>query len=402
MIRWLVAAAALAMAAPASAHTRSQSASHWTIRGDALDVRVEAAALDVTRLYADGAQASLNDTFANEVGANLIASAASRACTPVGAPRAQTGGEGRVNATWRFSCSPGALARGPITIESRMFHDVAPSHLHFASLEGVGAARAEAVLIEARPRADLEPRVEPAAQTIWQALSSFIPIGAAHVWGGLDHVAFILSLLLLSGGRLRVVILAATGFTLGHTLTLGLAALNVIRPDSGTIEALIGFTIAFVALEADGEGAARMRAWAPWIAAILCAAAGAAILHWTNLSMLVWLGLALFVFAYPHGFPRGPNATPWLASIFGLIHGCGFAGALGELELPRQRLISALAGFNIGVELAQLTVIAAALALGWAVRRWGGARVSAWAPSLAAACLFAIGLYWFAGRVLAG
>lgn len=395
----LGALALLALAQPATAHTRSQSQSSWTIEGDVVTARVEAAALDVTRLYALGGEGDLAATFATEVDGGFSVSAAGKACAEQGDARALPAPAGRIAAIVQFACPEGALVRGPVEIGSALFLDVAPSHLHFAVLRDADGASAEAVLTESRPRAELNPRAAAQAESFWGAFARFVPIGAEHVWGGLDHVAFMLALVVLTAGSWRAVVLAATGFTLGHTATLGLAALGVLRPDSGAVEALIGFTIAFVALEAGAGGEQRMHTWSAPAAVLLALGGVAAMFALVGMSPLVWLGLAAFVFAYPRGFPRGAQAAIWLAVIFGLIHGCGFAGALGELDLPRPRLVASLLGFNVGVELGQLTVIGGALAVGALVRRAPDA-LRAQSVSLAGAALFAVGLYWFASRVL--
>jgi hypothetical protein len=387
----------LACAPAAHAHTRSQSQSRWSIDGDAIHVRVEADAVEATRLYALGGEEStpLTDMMAHEVSESFSVAAAGRGCEAQGAPRTAVTPGGRIVTAWRFACAPGALARGPVVIESRLFLRVAPSHLHFLALRDAEGRTAEAVLTEGRPLAELNLAAPVQAQSIWQTIARFIPVGAMHVWTGLDHVAFILALVLLTGGDIRRVIFAATGFTLGHTATLGFAAIGVLRPDASVIEALIGFTIAFVALDAGGGGEARLRAWSPVIAALLAAGGAAALLGIAPMSPLIWFGLAVFVYAYPRGFPRGAT---WLAAVFGLIHGCGFAGALGQLDLPRPRLISSLAGFNLGVELGQVAVIAAALMIGVTARHLPEtARRDA--AALAGAALCALGTYWFVGRL---
>ncbi len=385
--------AIIALAAPAYAHTRSQSQSAWRIDADAIEARVEADAVDVTRLYALGGEAPLGTMFASEVGDAFTVAANGQPCTLPGAAREIPGVSGRVIAVLRFACPAEALAHGPVTIEGRLFLRVAPSHLHFLTIQDGQGRSAEAVLTEAAPRADLVLAAEPARESLWSALSRFFPIGAQHVWSGLDHVAFILALALLVGGRLRAALITATGFTLGHTLTLGLAATGVLHPDTRAIEALIGFTIAFVALEIGGRE--RMLAWSAPITGVLAIAGVASLLQFAPLSGLTWFGLAAFVYAYPRGFPRD---AVWLAAIFGLIHGCGFAGALSELDLPRPRLLAALAGFNLGVEAAQALVVAAALLVGVAAQR-APAQVRANASPLAGAALFALGCFWFASRL---
>ncbi|WP_395645241.1 HupE/UreJ family protein [Terricaulis sp.] len=397
MIRVLAAAllAILVFAGSAQAHTRSQSQSRWTVDGDALSVRIQTTAVDVTRLYALGGEGELplTDALVRDVEHSFQVTAAGQACAPQGHPNASLMEAGTVTATWRFACPAGALARGPIEIESQLFLRVAPSHLHFVSLRDGQGRIAEAVLTEPHPSAVLNPAGGPQAQSILDTILRFLPVGAQHVWTGLDHVAFILALVLLTAGDLRRVILAATGFTLGHTATLGLAATGVLKPDTAAIEALIGFTIAFVALEAGGGD--RMKTWSAPAGVLLAVGGVLALTGTAPMSPLVWFGLAAFVFAYPRGFPRG---AVWLAMIFGLIHGCGFAGALSELDLPKPRLLASLAGFNLGVEFGQIAVIALALLVGLAMQR-APERVRREAPALAGAILFALGFYWFVGRL---
>jgi hypothetical protein len=389
--------ALLALATPAHAHTRSQSQSSWTIDGDAIVVRVEADAVDVTRLYALGGEAPLAQTFAAEAEDAFDVRAGDQDCIRDGEVQTSVAGAGRLIAQLHFECPAGALARAPVEIGTRLFLSVAPSHLHFVSLRDERGGAAEAVLTESRPMAALTPAQAQPRETFWDALARFFPVGAEHVWSGVDHVAFMLALVLLVGARPRAAVFAASGFTLGHTATLGLAATGVLSPDIAVIEALIGFTIAFVALEIGASGAARIQAWSAPIAAVLALGGAASLFGLAPMAPLIWFGLAAFVYAYPRGFPR--DAT-WLAAIFGLIHGCGFAGALSELDLPRPRLIASLLGFNLGVEAGQIVVIGAAVLTGFATRRLPE-NYRAQALAFTGAALFALGLFWFAARLAA-
>jgi hypothetical protein len=397
MIRALLACLAIlfCFTCNADAHTRSQSLSRWNIEEDRVSVHVEAAALDVTRLYAFGSDAPLEEVFAQEVGDAFTVRANGRDCTPNATPRAVIAPGGRVVADGSFTCPDGALRAGAIDIESRLFLRVAPSHLHFLVLRDAQGRSAEAVLTEPHPRATLTPSAGPSSQSAGETVLHFVPVGAEHVWTGLDHMAFILALVLFTAGRLRSLVFAATGFTLGHTVTLGLAAMGVLRPYTGAIEALIGFTIAFVALEIGAGGEQRMGAVSAPAAILLALAGVASLAGWLAMSPLIWFGLSAFVYAYPRGFPRG---AALLALLFGLIHGCGFAGALGELELPRPRLLSALLGFNLGVEFGQLSVIAGALTAGLLLRR-APSHIMRHATPVAGAALFALGAFWFVSRL---
>ena len=391
LVLWLTASA------PAQAHTRSQSMSHWTVEGDALVGRIEADALDATRLYALGGQRSLEDTFRAHVQQSFFATTDLGDCAR-GAAALSASTPGRLAVALRFDCPAGALAGG-VELRSTLFLHVASTHLHFASITGAAGGEAEAVLTDTRraARFDLRPGVQ--GETAVSAFGRYVPIGAVHVWGGLDHLAFILALVLLARGTVPILI-AASGFTLGHTATLALAALGVLIPHSATVEALIGFTVAFVALEAARGGEQRLSRWAAPVAAALLGMAMLATLGVVGLAAASLVGLAIFVFAYPRGFPRGASGAPWLAAAFGLVHGCGFAGALGELDLPRPKLLAALAGFNFGVELAQAVVIIGALLLAAGWRRLPAGR-PAYATDALSAALFALGTYWFVSRALA-
>ena len=153
-----------------------------------------------------------------------------------------------------------------------------------------------------------------------QTLTIFVGEGVDHILpGGLDHILFVLALF-LSSTTSRSLVIQISVFTLAHTITLGLAATGVISPPSDIVEPLIALSIALVAIE------------------------------------------NLF-------FKKPPRWRPIVILLFGLLHGLGFAGFFGELGLPEGQFWSALIGFNIGVEIGQLSVIILAIAV-LSVWRW--------------------------------
>ncbi|MEM9208560.1 MAG: HupE/UreJ family protein, partial [Pseudomonadota bacterium] len=148
----------------------------------------------------------------------------------------------------------------------------------------------------------------------WSTFGLYTSIGVDHILpGGLDHILFVIALCLAST-RLRALVIQISTFTVAHTATLGLAAAGIIAPPASVVEPLIAATIAFVAVE--NLIFRDMNRWRP-----------------------------LIVFG------------------FGLIHGLGFAGFFGELGLPPNQFWSALLGFNLGVEIGQLSVVAGVLLL---------------------------------------
>ena len=178
----------------------------------------------------------------------------------------------------------------------------------------------------------------------------YIRLGFLHIVpGGLDHVLFVLAIVLIRA-RPRQVFVQISAFTLAHSLTLGLSLYGVVSMPSGIVEPLIAMSIAYVAVE-------------------------------NLLTSSVRPHRVLVIFA------------------FGLLHGLGFAGALTELNLPHGRFLQALIGFNVGVEIGQLTVvaIACAIALPFRCRPVAFRRVLA----VPASCLIAItGIVWTVGRLV--
>jgi hypothetical protein len=182
------------------------------------------------------------------------------------------------------------------------------------------------------------------------AFVSYVPVGFDHIVPkGLDHILFVLGLFFLSN-RLRPLLLQVSSFTVAHTVTLALGALGYVTVPSSIVEPIIAASIVFVAVENIlSDGLSR---WRPLV--VFC---------------------------------------------FGLLHGLGFASVLGQFGLPDSGFVAALIGFNVGVELGQLFVIAVAFALVgyWFGRKvWYRARIEI--PASGAIAL--VGAYWFVERVL--
>jgi hypothetical protein len=181
---------------------------------------------------------------------------------------------------------------------------------------------------------------------------SYLRMGGEHLLGGLDHLLFVLGLVLLLRDRRRLLV-GVTGFTLGHSVTLSLAALGLVRMP--TALAALGLAHVPPALVEIGIAASLF-----WLATRL--AGGAA--------------------------SGAPLARAWrMPALFGLLHGLGFAGALAQAGLPAGEIPLALFAFNLGIEIGQLAAVAVLLALRAALAPWR-ARAPVW---LAQAPAYAIG-----------
>jgi hypothetical protein len=408
--RRLIVVASLALgivASPATAlgHSRSQSFATWDVHGDAVTVVLTLPAAEATRLIpardtspaATGDPASLSDLLGEHVATRLAAWRGDIACPSVGAPRLLAARTGELRVERRFACP----STGALRLRDDVLFDAAPGHVRYARLRVEGADASE-LLFTADER---ERIVATTGASVHGGTAEYVGLGVLHILSGADHVAF-LAALLLCCRRLREMATLATGFTVGHSLTLALAALGIVQPNMPAVESLIGFTIALVAVESvvsRGGGArllAGLGAMLFFTLAVLRATVGLA------LPVATIVGLALFSFCYLPLVRRDPWQTglrPLLTALFGLVHGLGFASVLIEAGLPPGRLVAALVGFNVGVEIGQLVLVAALWGVRIAVARGmsrAGARTLALDAGAAALC--ALGVFWLVARSLVG
>jgi len=401
------------------AHAKSLSYSSWELDETGANVRVRLPRLELTRLALDpGTSPEAGRTLPGYLAAHLRLSSDGETCPATTPPARRRAAEGWVVYQWRVRCPDSDGAR---EIESSILLEAAPSHLHFArarTREGPPAKAADARVLERvlsaesptwklgqwgqiQPGSERESR--GAGASLGATLGSYVGLGVEHILSGWDHLAFLFALLLLAGSLAEVGGLV-TAFTVAHSITLGLAVLGWLRPDGAAVEAVIGFSVALVALENTWLGSGRGRSIPGLSVAGLVVLTASAAIGYGALSPLTLGGLALFTAAHFRllaSTEHPGRLRVLLAFVFGLVHGFGFAGVLAELELPTHRLAPALFGFNVGVELGQLAVVA----LLWPALR-GLARVQEgrWQRLLAdtgSALICGLGLFWFVTRAFA-
>ena len=194
--------------------------------------------------------------------------------------------------------------------------------------------------------------VEAAAST-FEVARSYLVLGIEHILGGVDHLLFVLALLLIVRGWRRVIV-TITAFTVAHSLTLAAATLGFVRVPQPPVEAAIALSIVLVAGEMVRglQGRPGLTARAPWI----------------------------------------------VAFTFGLLHGFGFAGALAEVGLPQHAIPVALLFFNIGVEVGQLLFVGAVAVVASLLRR---VRVAwpRWAEFIPAYGIGVVAMFWVIQRI---
>jgi hypothetical protein len=231
----------------------------------------------------------------------------------------------------RFSAQCAEESYKAFEIEYSLFFDLDPTHRGLVRIERAKDSLT-GILSPDKPRMQIGAE----GRSTLRQFADYVVEGTWHIWIGFDHILFLVSLLLpsvfvfsgkqnqwLPAERFRDtfwdVIRVATAFTLAHSITLSLAALSIVQLPSRLVESMIALSVVLAALN--------------------------------NIWPLV------------HG-------RRWLVAFgFGLIHGFGFASVLADLGLPRNALLIALVGFNVGVEIGQIAIISGFLPVAYALRR---------------------------------
>ncbi len=264
-------------------------------------------------------------------------------CTAAGPPAVSDDAES-VTARWSVDCGAGGLTGKRIAVD------------------GLAAAKTDALLrleladgraVDTVLRAAEPSLVVPAGQNRLGLASRYVTLGVDHIMTGYDHLLFVFGLLLLAVDT-RALLATITAFTLGHSVTLTLAVLGVARVPAPPVEVLIAFSIFVLAVELarpERPGDSTLMRRRPWLMALL----------------------------------------------FGFLHGLGFAGTLRAAGLPAQAIPLALFGFNVGIEIGQLTFVLAVLAA-TAIARPLLKRLPIWTQALPVYAMGALAAFWMIER----
>ena len=302
---------------------------------------------------------------------------------------------GFMKVSWKQSC-----LNKPITITIGAFFIKDPMHSHVARFILDNKPIPEKLFTsDSRFWSEEENELMEEDSFKGSSIFEYLLLGIKHITTGYDHIAFLLGLLVLNQ-NIRSLLISVTGFTLGHSLTLFFAVMGFIKPASGFIEALIGYTIFFVALEFIAKKTKQFFFFSNFL-----------LISWIFLILFLYsigvdtfilglTGIALFSVSYfwLSNRLRSNNIFFLITSIFGLVHGFGFGGYLAEIGLTNDRLLPALLGFNLGVEIGQISLIILFLIimkilvtldfkLKWSVQ------------PLLASFLAGLGVYWFLIRI---
>jgi hypothetical protein len=370
MRRWLAAGLALLLAAcmaPAMAHKPSDSYLALKVTGKQVDGQWDIALRDLDMaigLDADGNGELTWDEVRAKHG-DIAAYALSRlalgvdggACPlTVSAHLLDQHSDGAYAVLKLKALCPADVAT--LGVDYKLLFDIDPQHKGLLRLEH-GALTSSAIFTPD----SAHQRLQVADAARWRQFFDYVKHGVWHIWIGFDHILFLLSLLLPAvlvwqqqRWHARATFRAAaievlkivTAFTLAHSITLTLATLGVVSLPSRVVESAIALSVVVAALN--------------------------------NVWPLITRRLALLAFA------------------FGLIHGFGFASVLLDLGLPQSALLLSLVGFNVGVELGQLAIVAAFLPLAFLARATTAYRKAVLVGG--SSLIFAIAMLWLAERAL--
>ena len=373
---WLSLLYALLSAGSAVAHELDQSYTFLTVENDRLSGRVELAVRDLNRVLGlqwpeDGSVSLEQIERAGPAISNYVKERLSVAIN--GSPTVmEVNGYESQNLSFgqlvhmNFDLTPVSSRPAQLGISISLIFDVEPAHRHLLVLENhweSGTLGNEAIVASIFGPGDTQKTLDVSEGSVLQGLAAFVESGIHHIWIGLDHILFLLALLLPSvmvwsgsswigapdlKSALWRVVKIVTVFTVAHSVTISMSTLGVISIGSRLVESIIAISIGIAAL---------------------------------NILL-----------------PRIGSNSAWVVLAFGLFHGFGFASVLRELAIPEEYLLWSLVGFNVGVEVGQLTIVGVVVPILFVIRNT--AFYSRLFMPIGATALILVSLYWFTERAL--
>lgn len=348
---WLVLAVFswLAAARPASAHELGASKGEYEVTEEGVHIRLNLTPREATMAAGGSSDATPTEEQARKAAEHVSLRRGEATCA-LGSAKSSV-----VEKDWVFDLAyPHCGAGGNYVVDlGALIKALRIGHTHAAFIKDPAGERDDtlhagrATLELAAPAtADAPAAPAPAPRSRGEVGFEYFKQGIIHILIGFDHLLFLFGLVII-GGRLKHLLAMVTSFTLAHSITLALAVTGVLEPPGEVIEPLIALSVAYVGIE---------------------------------------------------NFLVKDASKRWrLTSLFGLIHGFGFAGALGDLGVPQDHFALALGTFNLGVEAGQLMVMGVVLPLVYLAgkRDWW----KTYGVRALSVAVVGMGLFWFVSRV---
>ena len=381
----------------AESHTKSESYSNWIIGKSNVISVITIPLHEVTRVpYAENKNITFEEAFQIHANESISVFNNDEPCN-LDNSQVLNAMDGFVRLELIFGCQPKSIMK----INYRAIFEFSPSHTHYAKVYKDDILMSELLVNN--------------ATNIWQIdtsqqlkenknIVSFFVLGINHIIGGYDHLAFLFGVLLVAGSMRRCVI-AVTGFTIGHSLSLIGSTLGLIEANSQVVEVFIGFTIALIAIEYVITKIPKIESsiinnfsLILFIMPLLGLIFGSIPLKIS----LGYFGICLFTYCYLHTGKilrhTKTNTKNYLllsmTIIFGFIHGLGFAGFLRDSGVVGNNIIAPLLSFNFGLEFGQIGIII----LVWLIFKKTKHIINEPIPAISSGALFGIGFYWMIMR----
>lgn len=376
----------------AQAHVKSESNSVWRINGTQVELEFTLPLIESMRLATQAGVQPGNQQVLEYLGKHLRVTDAAGACT-VTAQRAVAATEQFRRFEFNFGCATGK----DMQVHSSAFFDLVPSHVTLAQIETEDGKYIEQIFSADHQTLSMTSEADELQSA---GFIKYVQMGIMHIFTGIDHMSFLLGLVLISR-RTRDLVFVITGFTIGHSVTLALAVTGILKPDAQFIDALVALTIALIGAENIAVATHRPGAVAIGVGGLLLSMTLARLAGFGTLPVLLLLGAGIFTANYLmiSGHLRDAGRLRLIVTmVFGLIHGFGFAVDLLQLHMPTGMLARLLVGFNLGVEAGQLAVVFVLLGFVAMLRKFKLALPRPIVVDGVGASLVGLGLFWFIQR----
>ena len=248
-----------------------------------------------------------------------------------------------------FSCSTDK----PI-FNYNLFFDLNITHLDFSSQKRNDEKLPDFIISSETKKLNLF--VEQSEASMNLSFYNFLYFGFLHILSGLDHIAFLLLIIFLCKSY-KTLLLAISGFTIGHSISLFSSVQGLIISSASLVEIMIGFSILVCSIEVLGKKTNQLVLFSNYVISL-----------WTLLTFIIFiffpsqalffLSLGFMVFSYlrlSNNYQNNLNLI-FITLVFGFIHGLGFAGAINEIFLPSEDMLKILIAFNLGIEIGQILI----------------------------------------------
>ena len=387
----------------AQSHYFSESFSKWNISNQEIKVNFNLLELEATRiLKIDDYQKLLsnnlseNEIFQIYLEKNLFVESENIRCDLKDNSKILSSKEGYLSVELNYKCP----FYSNIKIVNNALFYLIDSHIHIARIYRGGNILLEKALFFNDQSIYIDEEVKE--KNIFEQFSNFINLGFDHIISGYDHLIFLFGLLLLINS-LKLLLLVITGFTIGHSITLALTTLEIVIPNVNLIEAIIGFTIMFVALEYFNK-----KQNSPYISIAFLISLSAVMLLMSMINVLhvpmfLLTGLLIISIGYfliKNYYPTGDTLLISLTVAFGLIHGFGFGSFLMNTNFDTSQAIVSLLGFNLGVEIGQLVFVGLILLVYKFFSTLKLSKVITFSKDLFFIITLSMGMFWYVQRLL--